>query len=97
MEEAFGRGETPDMQSLNFSGPAQDIFRAPVFESKSGEMLPAKTSPEKVIVNEIGETRLKTGEKVAHDSYDGDAWLTKALEEDPVLKSLAKKMGVENG
>jgi len=104
-EEAFGRGETPDLSALNNSETGKDIFREPVFthtehvvggDARPGDVVIPRKGFEGVQENEKGEKITVAGAKIQHEDYSSEEWLKKALQEDPGLKAIADKIGVND-
>jgi len=94
LEEAFGRGEVPDMEKAFAhikDGP--DIFEMETFQTQKGQAIAARTRFEGMQTNEKGETITAAGTKVKHCDYSSEEWMKNALDEDPVLKKMAEKMG----
>ena len=104
LEEAFSRGETPDLEAEfgDIKG-GSDIFRENIFvhqhESaeqgfEAGQKVAPRTGYQGVKEDASGAKLTVAGTKIQHDDYKSDQWLKEALEEDPVLKMMAEKMGV---
>lgn len=97
LERLFGEGITPNLNDyLTVKGNAPDIFRSPLFVKKDGEVVVPVTKPENIIVNEKGQTVTENGAKAEQVDFDKVDW-DKAMDEDPVLKQLAGKLGVNYG
>ena len=104
-EEAFSRGETPDMSSLNQYKGGQDIFRSPVFHhtqktpygANPGDTVTPRKGLQGVQETASGDKITVAGAKVEHDDYSSDAWVKQALEDDPALRALSEKIGLPHG
>jgi hypothetical protein len=99
LEEAFGRGERPDLSVLDGPGGGRDIFREPVFmhtEKGPGFKPGVPVAPQQGLqgVQETQEGAKITagGAKVSHTDFSSDAWLKAGLEDDLALKALAAKL-----
>lgn len=98
-EEAFGRGERPDMSILDGPGGGPDVFREPVFvHDKAGPgFAPGQAfAPEQGLqgVRETADGAKITagGAKVTHTDFSNDDWIKAKLGDDDVLKALASKL-----
>lgn len=104
LEEAFGRGENPDMSVLDDGGRGADIFREPVFmhsEKGPGFKPGQPVAPQQGLsgVQEMADGAKITagGAKVTHTDFSSDDWLKAKLDEDGSLKALAGKLGGSGG
>lgn len=99
LEEAFGRGETPDLEKVFAhiqDGP--DIFRKEVFVDGGGESFAPRRGASPVVQTEAkGETMGRESPKIQEDDFTSDRWVEDALRDDPVLKGLAERMGKLGG
>lgn len=100
LEEAFGRGERPDMSVLDGPGGGKDIFREPVFVHtekgpgfSSGQPAVPQIGLQGVQDAPGGAKITASGAKVHHTDFSSDDWLKSKLEDDVALKALAGKLG----
>lgn len=101
MEEAFGRGETPDLRILDRKG-GKDIFRAPVFthtenvvggRGSIGDTFAPRSGGQGVQINKEGDKISASGSKIKHDDYkNSDDWIKDMLKDDPGLAAIAEKL-----
>lgn len=103
-EEAFGRGECPDMSVLNNGGGGVDIFREPVFVHtergpgfKPGQPVAPQQGLEGVQETKDGAKLTAGGAKVHHTDFSSDDWLKAKLDDDVALRALADKLGGSGG
>lgn len=100
LEEAFGRGECPDLSVLNCP-EGKDIWRERIFEhdkknicTPEGAVVPARVGFQGVRKTKDGEKINEvTGAKIKGTDFTNDEWL-KDFEEDEFLKQLAAKQGI---
>lgn len=105
MEEAFGRGEKPDMSILDGNGGGRDVFREPVFvhseQVVGGVRAGTPVAPQMGLqgVQEMPDGAKITagGAKVHHTDFSSDDWLKHKLDDDEALKALAAKLGGSSG
>lgn len=96
LEEAFGRGETPDLSIIDVA-PGPDIFRSAVFQSNDGRVIRPRTGLQGVQENEKGEKITVAGAKVEHENFQSsDDWVKEMLKGDPTLQMLAEKTGMSD-
>lgn len=99
LEEAFARGEDPDLNAaFAHIGEGVSIFRSDLWsDPNGGVVIPDMTAPKVVTWSDKGEKMSEAGNKVEIADFSSDDWLKQGLEDDPILKGLAKKLGVANG
>jgi hypothetical protein len=98
LEAAYSRGEDPDLNEAFGDVPdGVDIFRSDQWEDLDGKKTVPIMEPPKVTWNENGEKISEAGHKVDVADFSSDDWLKQGLDEDPILKSLAKEWGINNG
>lgn len=98
IEEAFGRGETPDLSVFDGKG-GRDIFREAVFVHdkkgpgfKTGQAVAPESGLQGVQERADGAKITAGGAVVSHTDFSSDEWLKKALEDDTALKAFADKI-----
>jgi hypothetical protein len=98
LEAAYARGEDPNLdEAFGVVPDGVDIFRSDVWTDEEGKKLLPVTEPPKVTWNENGEKISEAGHKVDVADFSSDDWLKQGLDDDPILKSLATKWGIDNG
>jgi len=98
LERAFGRGEDPDLNAA-FSGQdtGVDISRLPLWVDDGGSQHVPNTQAPRFEYNEHGEKVSDSGGKVDVANFQSDDWVKQALDDDPILKNLASRWGIDNG
>lgn len=104
LEEAFGRGERPDLSTLNGPGGGRDVFREPVFVHsergpgfKAGQPIAPQSGLQGVQESADGAKITAGGAKVHHTDFTSDDWLKAKLEDDVALKAFAEQFGGKGG
>lgn len=90
LERQFSEGKTPDLEkAFGHIKNGPEFFR-----SYYGAKVPVAETLKNVKKDSTGAKISEAGTKIQVDDYKkSDEWLKEALEEDPVLKAMAEKLG----